>query len=1759
MEDEDKIEDKYSFIKPNAQVYVMNDFQESIEVDNKNDQPYIEATIQKIHRQSQEVDVFLTENQKNITVRFDSVLPVPNILLLKKIDNLTDYYLEINYLVIQKILETRFRNKKYFTKISSKFLINIDPYHSYNVLEDKENIYEKINPDFLLSLKKRQTKKSSKKTRDSKVNLTNILSSETDLNYSMRLKFTEGDKLFDEFIENKDNMVYIFKGEMYSNKFLLLEKLLSKLLPEKLSNDTDNTFQNMHESFGNSLQTFTNMQSTKTNKFLNNSQENTVNINNLDTKIFAAYKLIKMFGCILENCEILNDDLNKSFSSVKDDFDPKIVCKYLLRINLQYDGKKIIGGEFSPYLFCECNLKYILTHAIFYTIINIDQSEKLYNDLFLQDIIPEKNKYKDLRSRLTLIPEKIKNYINKEFNLEPLLKYFSILNFNNDEINSILSICASLLYINKFKFMISNSDYLTPENEEIINILSKLLKIKEENLTHIFFHKKVKSSNILKINDLNEFEINKNSICKKLYVSLFNWIVMKINIAIKNENFTHTNNIGNNIITRNSGMSFFDSRKKSYGRSSLNDWKKNTITNFDLFGKYQDDIKVNEDDLYSKKETKAVNDNDDIDIKKLSPSKLIKEDPIVELFDLNKNYLSDEMKPHDISIIISPGFRLTQSKLCIEEFLSNYINEKIIFLYNNIIYQRKINKLKDEGLEDFTNNIFFNENANILEIYELDTFNILKSINDFCVENPPHNLEKEINIFYNNLSSKFHYNDVIEFNSKEKLNFRIIQTEGEAKYNIRDLIQENYNDICSEVYKILFTSTNNIFSLIILGILKEDEILNSKDNLFDEFAMSSELPRKRTMIINNFMTVIKKIFENLDVYEFVSLEEEKKFNDNKYKFILCLKSNNEYKEETIYPRYLFSQLINNDLLNVINFYKNHYEIEITYENFVNKIFKKISNDIVCNIKDFKDQKDNKVKTKQIINLLLNKKISKNYVADEIDLTKQNYILGKTKIFLQTHFYNHLLYKMNILIENKKSLILKLLGHLEGFIFRTKFNNYIKTILATQSYYRKFKKDLREKIKIQKVIQIQSALRKAKHRIKYLKLKHNTILIQKNFRRAMAIKKILNIRHSVHVLYPPIKYFLTRLKIKNIKLEEQKKKQLAFEKQNQILRESIATKLNAIFRKILFRIHHPKLMNTIKEKILIKKYTKSALIIQRYYRFYSTFTKFHFKKMAADFIRGYWRMKKSVNYINRLYQSVIPLQRNIRQYLATKNAFTIATKNYMEQSKFSSFQKAENKSITKYFSIMRKEFLGMSNKNVKKSFNQKVTFFTEINDIDVYNSTYLTYSQNNKYKCWIEKFYRMKIIDKELFGETSSFMNIKASGYHTCLMNSKGKIYSFGWNDKGQCDVDTVSTDKKSISNLTFSQVECARTKSYLLTNKNELSIGLEIFSDFLVDGITTNHSNSIYAWKDNIYYKITGENVTKMKININIKKKSIIKKISCGKNFVQLLSDNGLLFSFGNNSKGELGLRDFIPRSRPTLNEIFCEDGERITDISCGYKHCLALGANGKVFTWGCNSNGQCGMDIKSNIHTPMYMDSKKKFLGIVCGFRCSFFMDEQRILYFCGRGGVNNGEVYNIKKLKNIIGKEKEYEYVNNNINNLNNNFNNININNNGNNNFLSGKKKNSRCSSALSNNKNNLKTIVSCINNNVYPVKLNCSWNDSFSIMYVTYADTTNLINNAYKKELDKKQVKSLLDKLTLNWINNNTNIKKIMKDCKEFWEYI
>ena len=57
----------------------------------------------------------------------------------------------------------------------------------------------------------------------------------------------------------------------------------------------------------------------------------------------------------------------------------------------------------------------------------------------------------------------------------------------------------------------------------------------------------------------------------------------------------------------------------------------------------------------------------------------------------------------------------------------------------------------------------------------------------------------------------------------------------------------------------------------------------------------------------------------------------------------------------------------------------------------------------------------------------------------------------------------------------------------------------------------------------------------------------------------------------------------------------------------------------------------------------------------------------------------------------------------------------------------------------------------------------------------------------------------------------------------------------------------------------------------------------------------------------------------------------------------------------------------------------------------------------------------------------------------------------------------------------------------------------------------------------------------------------------------MYITYADITNLIKNAYKKELNKIKIRQILDKITNVWITDNTNLRSIMRNYKDIIEYL
>ena len=80
--------------------------------------------------------------------------------------------------------------------------------------------------------------------------------------------------------------------------------------------------------------------------------------------------------------------------------------------------------------------------------------------------------------------------------------------------------------------------------------------------------------------------------------------------------------------------------------------------------------------------------------------------------------------------------------------------------------------------------------------------------------------------------------------------------------------------------------------------------------------------------------------------------------------------------------------------------------------------------------------------------------------------------------------------------------------------------------------------------------------------------------------------------------------------------------------------------------------------------------------------------------------------------------------------------------------------------------------------------------------------------------------------------------------------------------------------------------------------------------------------------------------------------------VSVGYNYAIGITTNGLLFSYGLNDRGQLGLGDYFDRKQFTMVEFLKENGEKMKEISCGNKHAISRTTNGKVYTWGMGFYG---------------------------------------------------------------------------------------------------------------------------------------------------------------------------------------------------------
>uniref|UniRef100_A0A3P8QZ04 HECT domain-containing protein n=1 Tax=Astatotilapia calliptera TaxID=8154 RepID=A0A3P8QZ04_ASTCA len=88
-----------------------------------------------------------------------------------------------------------------------------------------------------------------------------------------------------------------------------------------------------------------------------------------------------------------------------------------------------------------------------------------------------------------------------------------------------------------------------------------------------------------------------------------------------------------------------------------------------------------------------------------------------------------------------------------------------------------------------------------------------------------------------------------------------------------------------------------------------------------------------------------------------------------------------------------------------------------------------------------------------------------------------------------------------------------------------------------------------------------------------------------------------------------------------------------------------------------------------------------------------------------------------------------------------------------------------------------------------------------------------------------------------------------------------------------------------------------------------------------------------------------------------------IAMVSCGRGHSMAVNEQGQLFAWGAGDGGQLGLgttETTVRIPRCPLVKRLCD--HRISQVMCGNQHCIALSRDGQLFTWGQNTSGQLGL-----------------------------------------------------------------------------------------------------------------------------------------------------------------------------------------------------
>ena len=1181
-------------------------------------------------------------------------------------------------------------------------------------------------------------------------------------------------------------------------------------------------------------------------------------------------------------------------------------------LNIDFENKKVIGASIITYLLEKSR---VITQAKNERSFHIFYQLLNCGDTELLDklcLSQDPKNYYYLSNSNT----KLKN-VNDSQMYKETIDCFRINDFTEDEISSVLKIIAGVLLLGNIKF-IQKGKKCDIENNYVVKNICELFQCLEEDLVKALTAKinVINGESIESPLTIENCITSRDSLAKEIYNRLFLWIVKKMN-------------------SRLSPIYSSDSE---------------------------------EDEIFNDKNTKYIG--------------------LLDIY----------------------GFECFENN-SLEQLCINYTNEQLQKLYINDFFQYEIDELTKEGLSDKTNFIKFTDNQPIIDLIDLSPTGIFLKLDDCSFQ------DKTDKYFVELLKTELAKNKYILLPKiKNDMVIKIKHSAKDVPYNCNNFVYKNKDELKYSMIKIFANSENKTIKKIFFISLTNEEAENQTKILEQNLSKKTN-----KFITGKFRMEIKKLMKEL-----ISCESS---------YVRCLKPNEHKKEFFVTPLFLFNQIQYLGILDTIKVRKNGYPTRKKYEEFFKeynilfmslikskipdkKKVEEIINKLIPNLSEIHDELkepkfllgNSKIFMKQEFNLLLEKnkqELLKKliYSSEIIKISLYNfrkkdnlqYVKNQTANFQRFFRYNI----KKIFRIKKMEKIKKIQSAIKSYTSKNIISLVNNRHLIMQKILRTFiaKKILERKKFEMKIISMRlHMLSDDVEKRKKIRMKNIATYLIKKVTDNIIWNKYNQLFQK---LRPFFESFLSRQKYQDIyqKAKWEKfyynKKIIMHALQNNLLLRKIQEK------KICNKIIHKNFITTISSNYFFKM-RESTIVIQyylsRYIKKINTVKKLINNKYSEE-------NQEQINNELNLYLNIFPMIRYLKQtnqyYKYNQDIFNKDINyndNYNNLNKniqkkvrrCSSMQKIDyNKNIigdnnlinknkltsSQYFNIGSEYLQKNPEINTKlvlleqDEFNTpKIELFSRILAFDMLVDLNEIYELN-----WGEEF--RTIYDKNMYNHTPIQL-ISIGDTNTMMVNSIGKIYTFGWNNNSQCGIN----NKTSIKSFILPEV--------ITKNNDELN----------------NIKTPKYPL---VYYE---------------KSKNISNKYGISGNYINIfnescfiINDKGDCFSFGNNENGQLGLGNPFPVSNIALIRILKGNTKSIK--SC-QDFTIALTNDNEIYLWYYQSKNKINK-LKTNID---FIHNKSKFSNKSSKSNSGYFFEESKDFTDYIESGINYGVPFKINFLNKKI-----------------------------------------------------------------------------------------------------------------------------------------